>query len=95
MEYSSWEKKQYLTRLISDIDPTDEEISQIVMLLDSDFEFKDETLVHVYDTFGTLLQQSQQLQQAKLDSVVKTIHDELEQEAEQSSQEADDLLLDL
>ena len=95
MEYSSWEKKKYLTMLIGDIDPTDEELQQIVMLLESDFEYKDETLLHIYDTFSTLLQQSYQTQQEKLENTVKIVHDQLEQEAEQSSKEADDLLLDL
>ena len=34
-------------------------------------------------------------QQEKLENTVKIVHDQLEQEAEQSSKEADDLLIDL
>ncbi len=93
----SWEWKQkYLLDIFSVVDlPTSVWLWDIVSLLQSWFIFSDATLATVYQTVVDAIQQWKVGNADSIHQQLQKIHTLLEDEANKSSSEADDILLDI
>lgn len=92
-----WEWKQkYLLDIFSVVElPTSVWLWEIVDLLQSWFSFSDATMQTVYQTLVDAIQQWKVGSTDAIHQQLQKIHTLLEDEAERSSSEADDILLDI
>ena len=93
----SWEWKQkYLLDIFSVVElPASVWLWEIVDLLQSWFSFSDVTLQTVYQTVSDAIQQWKAGNADAIHQQLQKIHTLLEDEANKSSSEADDILLDI
>lgn len=90
--YTSDQKKKHLVSIFSQLTVNDE-LKLTLDLLDSAFPFSDATLDSIYEKIYSVVQEGKDEDAVFMKETMRKVHDRLEKEAQESSDEAD-LLLD-
>ena len=89
---SNQDKQAYLLRMFSQLWSVKPEATDVIDLLESWYEFSTQTLDSIFTSMCNAIQEGKNTNTDKIQNQLHVIHEQLEKEASESSDEADDML---